>query len=161
MIWISEDKIMDVIKRDGRKEEVKLEKITKRIKVQSRGLKNVDPMLIVPKVIAGIRDEISTRELDDLAVKTAANLTTLHSDYDTLAARITISSLHKETSSSFSEVMLALHTRKDNYGKPRPAVSDEFIRIVKKHRSVIDSAIIYDRDYDFDYLVMSTLLKSY
>jgi len=152
---------MQIIKRDGHKEDIKLDKIAKRIKVQAKGLKNVDPMLIVPKVISGICEGISTRELDDLAIKTSASLITTHPEYDTLAARLVVSCLHKETSSSFFEVMEALHKRKDTFGRTRPAVSDDFIKIVKKNKSVLDSEIVYNRDYLFDYLGISTLLKSY
>lgn len=148
-------------KRDGREEEVDLDKINKRIKVQARGLKNVDPMLIVPKVIAGIHDSVTTKELDDLAIKTSANLITTHPEYDTLAMKLVVSSLHKETSGSFFEVMESLYNRKDNYGKARPAVSDDFIKVVRKNKSVLDSEIVHSRDYLFDYLGISTLFKSY
>lgn len=152
---------MQVTKRDGRKEDVKLEKIVKRIQVQAKGLKNVDVMSIAPKVIAGLYDNVSTKELDSLAIKTAASLATFHYEYDTLAARLNISVLHKETKGSFSEVMEDLYSRIDSFGRARPAVSEDFIKIVRKHRAVLDSSIVYSRDYNFDYLGIETLRKSY
>jgi len=152
---------MQVIKRDGRKEDVRLEKIVKRIQVQSRGLKNVDVMSIASKVIAGLYESVTTSELDGLAIKTAASMATNHYEYDVLAGRLTISVLHKETKTSFSQVMEDLFTRKDSFGKDRPAVSEEFIKTVRKHKAVLDSSIVYTRDYEYDYLACETLKKSY
>ena len=107
---------MKVIKRDGREEPVKLDKITKRIAAQSKGLSNVEPFTIAQKVIAGLYPNVTTKELDDLAIKTAANMATTHPDYDTLAARLTASVLHKETKTKFSEVMEDLFNRIDSFG---------------------------------------------
>lgn len=152
---------MLVTKRSGAKEEVKLEKIVKRIQAQAKGLKNVDVMSIASKVIAGLYEGVTTQELDALAIKTSASLATNHYEYDLLSAKLSISVLHKETSGSFSEVMEKLFTRKDSFGQLRPAVSDEFIKIVRKHKTVLDSAVVYNRDFDFDYLAIETLKKSY
>jgi len=152
---------MQIVKRDGRLEEVKLEKITRRVKAQTKGLKNVDAMTIATKVIAGLYDGVSTRELDDLATKTAANLATTHPDYDTLAARLLVSVLHKETKGSFSEVMEDLYKRTDSFDRPRPAVGKDFIKVVRKHKKAIDAEIVYKRDYGFDYLGLQTLKRSY
>jgi len=152
---------MQIVKRDGRTEEVKLEKITRRVRAQTKGLRHVDEMAISTKVIAGIYDKITTRELDDLAVKTAANLATTHPEYDNLAARLSISVIHKETRNSFSEVMEDLYKRVDAFGRSRPAVSEDFIKIVRKHKKAIDAEIVYKRDYGFDYLGLQTLRRSY
>lgn len=152
---------MQIVKRDGRLEEVKLEKITRRVKAQSKGLKNVDAMSISTRVIAGLYDKVSTRELDELAIKTAANLATTHPDYDTLAARLSVSVLHKETKGTFSTVMEDLHKRVDSFGRARPAVSEEFMKVVRKHKKAIDAEIVYKRDYEFDYLGLQTLKRSY
>jgi len=152
---------MQIVKRDGRLEEVKLEKITRRVKAQTKGLKNVDAMSIATKVIAGLYDGVSSRELDDLAIKTAANLATTHPDYDKLAARLSVSVLHKETKGSFSTVMEDLSKRTDTFDRPRPAVGEDFMRVVRKHKKAIDAEIVYKRDYEFDYLGLQTLKRSY
>ena len=152
---------MKVIKRDGREEPVKLDKITKRIAAQSKGLSNVEPFTIAQKVIAGLYPNVTTKELDDLAIKTAANMATTHPDYDTLAARLTASVLHKETKTKFSEVMEDLFNRIDSFGNARPGVSEEFINIVRKHDKALDAEIIHKRDYDIDYLGLQTLKRSY
>lgn len=152
---------MQVVKRNGKSEEVRLEKIVKRIQVQSRGLKQVDAMSIATKVIAGLYESVTTKELDELAIKTSASMATQHYEYDILSARLATSVLHKETKMSFVEVMEDLFTRKDSFGVERPAVSDEFMKIVRKHKSVLDSTIVHSRDFDFDYLGLETLKKSY
>ena len=152
---------MLVIKRDGRKEEVKLDKIVRRVQAQCKGLKNIDVMAICPKVVSGLYDNVTTRELADLAIKTAANMATTHPEYDTLAARLTTSVLHKETKTKFSEVMEDLFNRIDSFGNARPGVSEEFINIVRKHDKALDAEIIHKRDYDIDYLGLQTLKRSY
>ena len=151
---------MQIVKRDGRREEVRLEKITRRIEALADGL-TVEPILVAQKVIAGIFDGVSTAELDDLAVQTASNLVTTHPDYDFLAARLSASILHKESSDSFAEVMEALYLRTDNGGRPAPAISDELLACVRAHKVQIESEIRMDRDFTFDFQGISTLKKSY
>ncbi len=151
---------MQILKRDGRREDVHLDKITKRIEVLASGLQ-VEPILVAQKVIAGIFDGVSTRELDDLAVQTAANLVTTHPDYDFLAARLSASILHKESSDSFVEVMEALSRRTDNAGRPASAISPELLACVREHKARIESEIRMERDFNFDFQGISTLKKSY
>ena len=95
---------MFVIKRDGRKEPVKFDKITARIQKLCYGLdpQHVNPILLAMKVIEGIYDGVTTSELDNLAAEMAATLTTKHPDYALLASRIAISNLQKNTNKSFS-----------------------------------------------------------
>ena len=151
---------MQILKRDGRREDVHLDKITKRIEVLASGLQ-VEPILVAQKVIAGIFDGVSTRELDDLAVQTSANLVTTHPDYDFLAARLSASILHKESSDSFVEVMEALSRRTDNAGRPASAISPELLACVREHKARIESEIRMERDFNFDFQGISTLKKSY
>lgn len=151
---------MQILKRDGRREDVHLDKITRRIEALADGLV-VEPILVAQKVIAGIFDGVSTRELDDLAVQTASNLVTTHPDYDFLAARLSASILHKESSASFAEVMEALYLRTDNAGRPAPAISDELLACVRAHKTRIETEIRMDRDFTFDFQGISTLKKSY
>ena len=155
---------MLVIKRDGRKESVKFDKITARIEKLSYGLntKYVKTIEIAKKVIDGLYDGVSTQELDELAAETAATLTTKHPDYAALAARISISNLHKTTSKSFSNTIKRLYT----YINPKTQenaslISKDVYGIINKNAALLDSSIIYDRDFSYDYFGFKTLQKSY
>ncbi|HBH24765.1 MAG TPA: ribonucleoside-diphosphate reductase subunit alpha [Cytophagales bacterium] len=155
---------MLVLKRDGRRESVKFDKITARIEKLCYGLdmKYVEPIDVAKKVINGIYDGVTTQELDELAAQTAASLTVKHPDYAQLAARIAISNLHKTTSKSFSSTMKRLYTWIDpKTGEHAPLISKEVYGIIKKHAAQLDSAIIYDRDFGYDYFGYKTLERSY
>lgn len=154
---------MFVLKRNGRKESVKFDKITARIRKLSYGLSPlVDVIDVAKKVIEGIYDGVSTTELDNLAAETAASLTIRHPDYALLASRIAISNLHKNTAKSFSETMASLYhyTDKAN-GRRMPLVADDVMQIINDNAELLDSSIIYDRDFGFDYFGFKTLEKSY
>lgn len=155
---------MYVIKRDGRRESVKFDKITSRIEKLCYGLDAlyVQPIEVAKKVVAGIYDGVTTAELDVLAAETAASMTTKHPDYAILAARIAISNLHKNTLKSFSATMKQLYTYTDpKTGENASLISKEAHDIIRKHAALLDSTIIYDRDYGYDYFGYKTLEKSY
>ena len=155
---------MLVIKRDGRKETVKFDKITARIEKLSYGLNSdfVKTIEIAKKVIDGLYDGVSTQELDELAAETAATLTTKHPDFATLAARIAVSNLHKTTSKSFSSTMKRLYTYVNpKTGENASLLSKEVYGIINKNAALLDSSIIYDRDFSYDYFGFKTLEKSY
>jgi ribonucleoside-diphosphate reductase alpha chain len=156
--------MIKVIKRNGKKEPVMLDKILDRITQQTYGLdqKWISPFDVAQKVIAGVAPDILTSTLDQLAMETAASLTTKHPDYSVLAARLAITALHKETKKSFSETVSDLYKYVDpNTGKHSPIVSESFRNIVKKHADELDSAIVHSRDHNFDYFGFKTLEKSY
>ncbi len=155
---------MEVIKRSGRREPVSFDKITARIKKLRYGLDEdyVDHIEIAKKVIQGLYDGVSTTELDNLAAETAASMSTVHPDYAKLAARIAVSNLHKNTKKSFSATMKALHQYLDpKTDEPAGLIGDETFEIIWKNRNRLDSAIIYDRDFDFDFFGFKTLERSY
>lgn len=155
---------MLVVKRDGRRESVKFDKITARVEKLSYGLDSnfVEPIDVAKKVIEGLYDGVSTPELDNLAAEIAATMTVQHPDYAKLAARIAISNLHKTTSKSFSNTMKRLYTYVDpKTGENAPLVSKETYGIVKKNAALLDSTIIYDRDFSYDYFGFKTLERSY
>lgn len=155
---------MLVLKRDGRRETVKFDKITARIEKLCYGLEAdfVDPIEVSKKVIDGLYDGVTTVELDKLAAETAASLTTSHPDYAILAARIAISNLHKETSKSFSNTMKRLYSYVDpKTGFNAPLLSTETYGAIKKNAAQLDSAIIYDRDFNYDFFGFKTLERSY
>jgi len=152
-----------VVKRNGKKEPVMLDKILDRITQQTYGLdKLIIPFEVAQKVIEGITPDIKTQVLDQLAMETAASLATKHPDYSILAARLAITNLHKETKISFSETVTDLYKYIDpKTGKHSPIVSESFYNIVKRHADEIDSAIVHSRDHNFDYFGFKTLEKSY
>jgi len=155
---------MLVLKRDGRRETVKFDKITARIEKLCYGLdpKFVNPVEVAMKVINGLYDGVSTQELDNLAAEIAATLTTKHPDFAKLAARIAVSNLHKVTSKSFSNTMKRLYTYVDpKNGQNAPLVSKETYKVIKEHAAELDEAIIYDRDFSYDYFGFKTLERSY
>ncbi|GAB2690692.1 ribonucleoside-diphosphate reductase [Hymenobacter frigidus] len=155
---------MLVIKRDGRRESVKFDKVTARIEKLCYGLHMdfVSPIAVAMKVIDGIYDGVTTVELDNLAAETAASLTTKHPDYAILAARIAVSNLHKVTSKSFSSTMKRLYTYEDpKNGENASLLAKDVWEIIHKHAATLDSAIIYDRDYNYDFFGFKTLERSY
>ncbi|SDT42224.1 ribonucleoside-diphosphate reductase alpha chain [Mucilaginibacter mallensis] len=153
---------MFVIKRDGKRESVKFDKITARIEKLCYGFNLVDPIDVAKKVIEGLYDGVTTSELDNLAAETAASLTTKHPDYALLASRIAVSNLHKNTVKSFSETMRKLHEYIDEKtGKNASLIADDVWEVIKDNAELLDSTIIYDRDFGFDYFGFKTLEKSY
>jgi ribonucleoside-diphosphate reductase alpha chain len=155
---------MFVIKRDGRKESVKFDKVTARIQKLCYGLDPslVESLTVAQKVIEGIYDGVSTSELDNLAAEISASLTTKHPDYALLASRIAISNLHKNTRKSFSETMRALYKYVDpKTGQNAALLADDVYAIIEEHAELLDSTIIYDRDFGYDFFGFKTLEKSY
>lgn len=155
---------MFVLKRDGKKESVQFDKITSRIKKLCYGLDSdfVDSAEIAKKVINGIYDGVTTSELDNLAAETAAYLTTKHPDYAILAARIAVSNLHKNTKKSFSQVVTDLYEYMDpKNGQKASLIAEDVYKIVAANAERLDSAVIYDRDFDYDYFGFKTLERSY
>ena len=154
---------MHVIKRNGKKETIKFDKVTARIEKLSYSLSPlVNAIDVAKKVIEGIYDGVPTTELDNLAAETAASLATKHPDYAILASRIAVSNLHKNTIKSFSETMkkLYLYVDKSN-GKKSPLIADDVWKVIEDNAEVLDSTIIYDRDFSFDYFGFKTLEKAY
>lgn len=155
---------MLVIKRDGHRESVKFDKITARIEKLCYGLdpKHINPVELAMKVINGLYDGVTTVELDNLAAEIAATMTTRHPDFAKLAARIAISNLHKVTSKSFSNTMKRLYTYVDPKTEQNaPLISKETWKVIKEHAAALDQAIIYDRDFSYDYFGFKTLERSY
>ena len=154
---------MFVVKRDGRKEPVMFDKITARIKKLCYDLNPlVDPVRVAMRVIEGLYDGVTTPELDNLASEIAATMTTSHPDYAQLAARISVSNLHQNTKKSFFETMTDLYTYVNpRTGKDAPLLSDEVYEVIKKNKDILDSNIIYNRDFGYDFFGFKTLERSY
>ncbi|KAI5248593.1 hypothetical protein E4T43_01269 [Aureobasidium subglaciale] len=155
---------MFVYKRDGRKERVQFDKITARVSRLCYGLDpdHVDAAAITMKVIAGVYQGVNTIQLDDLAAETAAYMTTTHPDYAVLAARIAVSNLHKQTKKQFSAVISDLyHYINPKTRKAAPMISEETYKTVMDHAEELNSAIVYDRDFNYQYFGFKTLERSY
>ncbi len=154
---------MYVIKRDGRKEAVKFDKITARIIKMCYGLDPlVSPEAVAMRVIEGIYDGVTTTVLDNLAAEVAAGKTMDHPDYALLASRIAVSNLHKETKKSFSEVMDDLYNYIDpKTGQNASLIAEDVYAVISENRDLLDSSIIYDRDFRYDYFGFKTLTRSY
>lgn len=155
---------MFVLKRDGRKERVAFDKITARIVKLCYGLdmSYVDPTAVAQKVVSGVYPGVTTVELDNLAAETAAYMTTKHPDYATLAARIAVSNLHKQSEKQFSKVIESLYTYVNpKNGRPSPMILEATYKVVMANADVLNSAIIYDRDFDYSYFGFKTLERSY
>ncbi len=154
---------MYVIKRNGKKESVKFDKITARIEKLSYSLDaSINAIDVAKKVIEGIYEGVKTTDLDSLAAETAASLTIKHPDYALLASRIAVSNLHKNTTKSFSSTMRKLYNYKDPAtNRKMPMIADDVMKIIDANAELLDSSIIYDRDFGFDYFGFKTLEKSY
>ncbi len=138
---------MLVVKRDASEELVSFDKITARISQLCYGLSAVDPVLVAQKVVAGIYNRVQTSALDDLAAETAAYMTITHPQYSRLAARISVSNLHKMTSDRMDVIF--------------PFLNECTIEFIKKHDDEIHSALNFQRDFEYDYFGVKTLMKSY
>jgi len=122
----------------------------------------VDPALVAQKVCAGVYAGVTTTELDELASQTAAHMVTSHPDYGKLAARIAVSNLHKTTKKLFTDVVEDLY----NYVNPRtgqkgPMIADDVYQIIMANKDKLNEAIVYDRDYNYDFFGIKTLERGY
>ena len=154
---------MHVIKRDGKRELVQFDKITARIKKMCYSLhENVDPVRIAMRVIEGVYDGVTTTELDNLAAEVAATNAVSHPDYAHLASRIAVSNLHKSTKKSFADTMNDLYNYVDpKTGDPASLLAEDVHEIIQANAEFLDSQIIYDRDFSYDYFGFKTLERSY
>lgn len=155
---------MYVVKRDGKKQPVSFDKITKRIGKLCDGLNKqyIDPVVVAQGVVRGLFSGVTTSELDNLASETAAYMSTEHPDYAKLASRIAISNLQKDTPNSFSEVIELLYQYIDPKSNlPAGFISEKLYQKVKLHEKRINEYIDHSRDFNFDYFGFKTLERSY
>ncbi|XP_072752077.1 ribonucleoside-diphosphate reductase large subunit-like [Anoplolepis gracilipes] len=151
---------MHVLKRDGRKEPVHFDEITARIETLCYDLdmNYVDPSAIALHVISDLYSGVTTVELDNLASEIAASMIDQHPDYATLAARIAVSNLHKETRDIFSEVIADLyHTKSSITNKCLSLISEKYYKIIQSNADKLNSAIMYDRDFNYSYTTFKML----
>ena len=135
-----------VINRHGKREPVSFDKILSRIDKQSHGLR-VDTVKIAQQVVQGVRDGVTTSELDDLTVSTATMMMIQHPDYSRLAARIAVDNLHKKTTPSIEAVFFRM--------------GEEEVTFAKEHMETINSSMDWSVDYEYDIFGYKTLEQSY
>merc|ERR1719411_774764 len=155
-----------VIKRDGTQEEVHFDKITSRIRELCKQAPElspvVDPATVAQKVCGGVYAGVTTKELDDLAAETSAHMVTTHPDFAILAARLAVSNIHKSTKKNFTDVVDDLY----NYINPKtkkkgPLIHDDVYKIIMANKDRLNSYIVYDRDYNYDFFGIKTLERAY
>jgi ribonucleotide reductase alpha subunit len=157
---------MHVIKRNGQKQAVSFDKIIFRLKKLATDKKltslgNVFPDIVAQKVIQSMYDGITSSQIDELSARVCIAMSVEHSEYATLASRIAISNLHKNTSECFSDTIQQLYDNVDKLGHKSPLVSEELYGFVQQTKDVLNFAIDYQRDYLFDYFGFKTLERSY
>jgi hypothetical protein len=154
---------MLVIKRDGSKQPVQFNEITSRIEGLCAGLSHmVKAAEVAQKVILGLADGMSTKELDELSAEIAASLSTHHPDYGKLAARLIISNLHKSTPDTFSGAMKVLYNNVDEKTRQNaPLISSDTMKVINDNVDILDAAIVNERDFSYEYFGYKTLTKSY
>lgn len=153
---------MRVIKRNGNIETVSFDKILRRIKTIGKEANVVlNYTQLAMKVIDQLYDKISTTKIDELTADQCASMSSIHYDYGTLAARITISNHHKNTDQNFKNVVTQLYQYTDKNGKHSPLIDESLYLLVKKNWQEINKVLDYNRDYAFDYFGFKTLEKAY
>lgn len=167
---------MFVTNRNGEKEEVSFDKILRRINRLARmemskfykisplgeNIENkINTTLICQKTISRMYDGIETSELDNLASTVCIAMSVDNPDYEEIAGRLVVSNLHKNTSSSYKQVVETLFQNKRSDDVNFPLVSKEFYELVMEHHSLLENIMDYSRDYSLGFFSIKTLEKSY
>ena len=144
---------MKVIKRSGRVEDVKFDKVTNRISKLTHDpydiSKGVDASMIAQQVFSSIHDGITTQEIDTLSAEICIGLITRDPDYEILATRIIASNIQKIAPNNFHIAMKKLYKA--------DIVTEEVAEIAHQ----VKDQIITNRDFEFGYFGLKTLEKSY
>jgi len=161
---------MRVIKRDGRKEDVSFDKVIKRLEHLCSGKTydgqifgkplDVDIIPLAQKVINEIRDGITTRQLDEFAASTCADLVMDHPDYAELAGRISISN-HQKNTLGFVATIKLLYQNTDKQGNPNPLIAPSVYKTILQNKMFFEKMIDDNRDYSFNYFAFKTLERAY
>lgn len=151
---------MNVVKRDGRSEEVAFEKVQERIAKAALGLA-VNVPKVAQGVLARIVDGITTTELDNITANLSYSWSTIHPDYATLASRIALSNHQKNTPSTLLETVEILNMVKDKTGTPASLLHPDYVETVRKNAEAIEAYIQYDRDFQLDFFGFKTLERAY
>ena len=149
--------LMTIIKRDGRSELVDVNKVVRAVQRCALGLAHVDPMQVALKTIAGIYNGASTRELDELSIRTAAAFTAEEPQYTKLAARLLHAYIEKEVTGqsiySFSQ-SIAL-------GYEQGLINQRVLDLVNSNARKLNDAIYVEHNNRFDYFGLRTVYDRY
>jgi ribonucleotide reductase alpha subunit len=149
---------MQVIKRNGKSQDISFDKIFSRINYLVDNpivLKNVNSAELTQLVIQGLINNIKTSEIDDHTANLAAGLATKHYEYLVLAGRVAVNNHHKNTLNSFADKIKKIYQHNDK------TINYNFNKFVNIHKSRLDSVIDYDRDYLYGYFGFKTLENGY
>lgn len=152
---------MYVIKRNGEKQELLFDNITRRNQKLANDL-NIDTTSLSMSVIQGLKSGMTTREIDFLSCENAIYKSTYEPNYAILAARIAINDLHKTTPKTFQECINKLYTNINKLNNvPNPLIDEQVYKFALENIEEIEKAIIHDNDYNYTYFGFKTLEKSY
>ncbi|WP_144816409.1 ribonucleoside-diphosphate reductase subunit alpha [Aerolutibacter ruishenii] len=148
---------MAVTKRSGHREPVDLNKIVRAVARNCDGLHAVDPMRVATRTISGLYDGASTRELDELSIRTAALLTAEEPEYGRLAARLLAQVIEKEVAG------LEIHafSQSVQYGHELGLINDRLLAFVQANSRKLNDAIDPTLNRLFDYFGLRTLYDRY
>ena len=153
----------NVINRHGLSVPLDFNRILNRL----NNLKNYEPKLhvnvglVAQNTIKLMINNITTIELDNISANICASMITVHPDYGTLASRIEVSNLHKETNENFYETLKQCNNYYNSENEQIKLVDDKLINFAEKYNEIIQSNLQYKNDYNFTYFGIKTLKKSY
>lgn len=147
--------MMEVVKRDGTRETVRMEKILDAVNRACRGLEMVEPIEIAKRTIAGLHNNSTTQELDQLSISNAVMLMTDEPNYSKVAARMLAESIKKEVGRDtvFSDYV--------ETGFEQGLLNEHVLKLVRENSEAIDFAIRHERDDLFEYFGLKTINDRY
>ncbi len=148
---------MQVRKRNGNLEPVDVNKIVNAVARAAEGLLGIDPLTVSTRTIAALADGATTRELDELSIRTAAGLIVEEPNYSKLAARMLATYIDKEVRNQnipwFSESI--------DTGHRLGLIGDETAEFVRAHSPALNAAIDSGRDRNFEFFGLRTVYDRY
>ncbi|MDR6841841.1 ribonucleoside-diphosphate reductase alpha chain [Pseudoxanthomonas sacheonensis] len=148
---------MSVTKRNGGQEPVDLNKIVRAVQRNCDGLHAIDPMRVATRTISGLYNGATTRELDELSIRTAALLTAEEPEYGRLGARLLANYIAKEVTGqeihAFSQSILR--------GHEVGLINDRLLGFVQTNARKLNDALDASLDLRFDYFGLRTLYDRY
>ncbi|MBB1088276.1 ribonucleoside-diphosphate reductase subunit alpha [Lysobacter sp. SG-8] len=148
---------MTVTKRNGRREPVDLNKIVRAVTRCTEGLYSVDPMRVATRTISGLYDGATTRELDELSIRTAALLTAEEPEYGRLAARLLSGVIEKEVAA----IDINAFSQSVQRGHELGVINDRLLDFVQANARKLNGAIDNALSNRFDYFGLRTLYDRY
>ncbi len=154
---------LNLVKRNGGKQEYSSEKILKFLKVMKKGLAEefLDEKMIEDKLKKGVSPNMTTVQLIKYLAETIAYMNILHPDFSILAARVTMSGIHKQTTTEVLEYAKTIYDFVDFSGRKCSLLNDKTFKVFEKYHKELQEMIDYNRDMDFNYFGLKTLEKSY